>query len=68
MPCRPHTQSPCPLAPQRRFLAAVYGSHWELGHLVINAAALLLLLVPKLPEMHGVRLFGFNAADVDEDN
>lgn len=34
-------------------------------HLIINTAVLALLIIAKLPEMHGVRLLGVNAARVD---
>ena len=42
-----------------------YGTKWNMLHLAINAAVLALLIIAKLPEMHGVRLLGVNAARVD---
>jgi len=33
--------------------------------LLINAAVLVVLMVSKLPEMHGVRIFRINKAPVD---
>ena len=51
--------------PSRSFLVTCYGTKWNMLHLAINAAVLALLIIAKLPEMHGVRLLGVNAARVD---
>jgi hypothetical protein len=50
-----------------RFLVTAHFTNYELVHLVINATVLAVLLLAKLPEMHGVRLLGFNRAhDAEE--
>ncbi|CAG5123891.1 unnamed protein product [Candidula unifasciata] len=41
------------------FLASFY-SRYDQYHFVINASALTLNLIPKLPQLHKVRLFGIN--------
>ncbi|CAG5133478.1 unnamed protein product [Candidula unifasciata] len=41
------------------FLASFY-SRYDPYHFVINASALILSLIPKLPQLHKVRLFGIN--------
>ena len=53
--------------PARRFLVTAYFINWGLSgwmHLGINFVILVVLVVAKIPEMHGVRLFGVNAAPV----
>ncbi|XP_054165304.1 ORM1-like protein 3 [Oppia nitens] len=41
------------------FLTSFY-TKYDSIHFVVNFAALVLVLVPKLPHFHGVRLFGIN--------
>lgn len=41
------------------FLASFY-TKYDKRHFVINAAVLALSLIPKLPQLHGVRLFNIN--------
>ncbi|KAK2157045.1 hypothetical protein LSH36_200g04113 [Paralvinella palmiformis] len=41
------------------FLASFY-TKYDPYHFIINALSLILVLVPKLPMLHGVRLFGIN--------
>jgi hypothetical protein len=41
------------------FLASFY-TMYDRYHFVINAASLITVLIPKLPLLHGVRLFGIN--------
>jgi len=36
-------------------------------HLWVNVPILLTLLIAKLPEMHGVRIFGINRGIIDEE-
>ena len=43
----------------RYFLASFY-TKYDTTHFVINTASLLSVLIPKLPQLHGVRLFGIN--------
>ncbi|XP_064613591.1 ORM1-like protein 3 [Liolophura sinensis] len=41
------------------FLASFY-TKYDVLHFVINASCCLLSVIPKLPQLHGVRLFGIN--------
>ncbi|KTG35988.1 hypothetical protein cypCar_00042736, partial [Cyprinus carpio] len=41
------------------FLASFY-TKYDTAHFVINTASLLSVLIPKLPQLHGVRIFGIN--------
>ncbi|KAI5091189.1 ORM1-like protein 1 [Silurus meridionalis] len=41
------------------FLTSFY-TKYDTAHFVINTASLLSVLIPKLPQLHGVRLFGIN--------
>ncbi|KAJ8351638.1 hypothetical protein SKAU_G00231140 [Synaphobranchus kaupii] len=41
------------------FLASFY-TKYDTTHFVINTASLLSVLIPKLPQLHGVRIFGIN--------
>lgn len=41
------------------FLASFY-TRYDFSHFCINASVLALNLIPKLPQFHGVRLFGIN--------
>lgn len=43
----------------RYFLASFY-TKYDTAHFVINTASLLSVLIPKLPQLHGVRIFGIN--------
>lgn len=43
----------------RYFLASFY-TKYDSAHFVINTASLLSVLIPKLPQLHRVRLFGIN--------
>ena len=47
------------LSPCRFILASIYTAYSTV-HTVINILALLLGVVPKLPMLHGFRLFGIN--------
>jgi hypothetical protein len=46
-------------APRSFFLAIEYSFHHNV-HFVINLAALLLCVIPKIPGVEGTRLFGLN--------
>ena len=52
-----------------RFLITAYFINWGEGgwHLAANFILLVILVVAKLPEMHGIRLFGINRAAAMED-
>ncbi|KAI3386342.1 hypothetical protein SNEBB_010678, partial [Seison nebaliae] len=41
------------------FLASIY-THYSYGHFIVNIFSTVLILIPKLPVFHGVRLFGIN--------
>lgn len=62
-PCPNHR--PFPPAAPRSYLVTCYAVDWERQHMWINSVALVVTIVAKLPEMHGVRLFQINAARVD---
>lgn len=47
------------LSPPRYLLTSFY-TKYDPAHFVINTASLLSVLLPKLPQFHGVRLFGIN--------
>jgi len=42
------------------FLLASFYTKYEYSHFIVNILTLLLVLIPKLPMFHGVRLFGIN--------
>jgi membrane associated rhomboid family serine protease len=48
-----------------RFLITAHFTHYEMMHLIVNAIVLAVLLVAKIPEMHGVRLLGINDGRVE---
>ncbi|CAM2100250.1 unnamed protein product [Caretta caretta] len=41
------------------FLASFY-TKYDPAHFILNTASLLSVLIPKLPQLHGVRIFGIN--------
>jgi hypothetical protein len=45
---------------QSRFLVSTHYTHYDFGTFLVNFASLLLVIVPKLPIMDKVRLFGIN--------
>lgn len=49
----------------RRFLVCSHFSGYNATHLAINGVVLAVLLIAKLPEMHGVRIAGINKAPTD---
>ncbi|XP_071479545.1 ORM1-like protein 2 [Diadema setosum] len=48
------------LVPVVLFFLASFYTKYGFNHFLVNSAALLLALVPKLPMFHGFRLFGIN--------
>jgi len=44
-----------------RFFLASFYTKYDQYHFVVNAVSLLAVLIPKLPQFDGVRLFGINA-------
>ncbi|GAB5573904.1 ORM1-like protein 2 isoform X2 [Prionailurus iriomotensis] len=42
------------------YLLASFYTKYDAAHFLINTASLLSVLLPKLPQFHGVRLFGIN--------
>ena len=49
------------LFPIALFFIAVDSSGWDLAYFWINSVVLLITVLPKLPFMHRVRLFGINS-------
>ena len=43
-----------------RFLLTSFYTKYDFNHFAVNFATLLLVLIPKLPQFHMVRLFGIN--------
>ncbi|NWW99385.1 ORML1 protein, partial [Caloenas nicobarica] len=41
------------------FLASFY-TKYDPAHFILNTTSLLTVLIPKLPQLHGVRIFGIN--------
>ncbi|XP_076033400.1 sphingolipid biosynthesis regulator orosomucoid 1-like isoform X2 [Oratosquilla oratoria] len=48
------------IVPILLFILSSFYTKYEFNHFAINFAALLLVLIPKLPQFHMVRLFGIN--------
>jgi len=44
-----------------RFFLASFYTKYDQYHFVVNSVSLLAVLIPKLPQFDGVRLFGINA-------
>ena len=56
------------LVPTLITLLACYASDFDWNYLFINVGLFLLCILPKIPAMHRVRLFGINSTPaVDED-
>lgn len=51
--------SSCPPSPRSYFLTSFY-TKYDQVHFVLNTASLMSVLIPKLPQLHGVRIFGIN--------
>lgn len=49
---------PCP-SPPRYFLTSFYTKYDQI-HFILNTVSLMSVLIPKLPQLHGVRIFGIN--------
>uniref|UniRef100_A0A8C9ETS0 ORMDL sphingolipid biosynthesis regulator 1 n=1 Tax=Pavo cristatus TaxID=9049 RepID=A0A8C9ETS0_PAVCR len=49
----------CSLFSCRYFLASFY-TKYDPTHFIFNTTSLLTVLIPKLPQLHGVRIFGIN--------
>lgn len=43
-----------------RYILASFYTKYDTIHFVVNTGSLLSVLLPKLPQFHGVRLFGIN--------
>lgn len=48
------------ISPIVLYLLASFYTKYDAAHFFINTASLLSVLLPKLPQFHGVRLFGIN--------
>ncbi|KAF2719663.1 Orm1 type endoplasmic reticulum protein [Polychaeton citri CBS 116435] len=49
------------------FLISTHYTKYDLGLFLVNVAATLLVVVPKLPQLHRVRFALFNSSPIDED-
>lgn len=45
--------------PSRYFLTSFYTKYDQI-HFILNTVSLMSVLIPKLPQLHGVRIFGIN--------
>lgn len=45
--------------PPRYFLTSFY-TKYDQVHFILNTVSLMSVLIPKLPQLHGVRIFGIN--------
>uniref|UniRef100_A0A2K5P884 ORMDL sphingolipid biosynthesis regulator 2 n=4 Tax=Primates TaxID=9443 RepID=A0A2K5P884_CERAT len=48
------------ISPIVLYLLASFYTKYDAAHFLINTASLLSVLLPKLPQFHGVRVFGIN--------
>ncbi|XP_029450656.1 ORM1-like protein 2 isoform X2 [Rhinatrema bivittatum] len=48
------------ISPIVLYLLASFYTKYDVVHFIINTASLLSVLLPKLPQFHGVRVFGIN--------
>lgn len=51
--------TPLPNFPPRYFLTSFYTKYDQI-HFILNTVSLMSVLIPKLPQLHGVRIFGIN--------
>lgn len=60
---------PIPTSPRCRcsFLVVTHFTGFDKSHMAVNALVLGVLIVAKIPEMHGVRIFKINKAPTDTD-
>lgn len=49
------------------FLVVTHFTAFDKSHMAVNALVLGVLIVAKIPEMHGVRIFKINKAPTDTD-
>lgn len=43
-----------------RYILTSFYTKYDQAHFVVNTVSLLTVLIPKLPQLHGVRIFGIN--------
>lgn len=43
-----------------RYILTSFYTKYDRAHFVVNTVSLLTVLIPKLPQLHGVRIFGIN--------
>lgn len=48
------------LSPVFRYILTSFYTKYDRVHFVVNTVSLLTVLIPKLPQLHGVRIFGIN--------
>ena len=66
-PCTSGSSRPLPFPPPHplSFLVSAHAIASDPLHLFINIVILAVLIIAKVPELHGVRLFGVNKAHVE---
>jgi hypothetical protein len=53
------------VVPMVLFLVSAHAILGDTLHLFINTAIVIILIAPKLPELHGIRIFNINKAETD---
>lgn len=48
------------ICPYCRYILTSFYTKYDRVHFVVNTVSLLTVLIPKLPQLHGVRIFGIN--------
>lgn len=48
------------MSPTFRYILTSFYTKYDRIHFVVNTISLLSVLIPKLPQLHGVRIFGIN--------
>ena len=63
----PPAHAPSAPPPARSFIISVYSTSTNVHALAVNFAIVVVLLIPKLPQLEGVRLFGINKGPSDDE-
>jgi hypothetical protein len=53
------------LTPVVLFLVSSHFTNYDIAHLAVNLTMLIILVAAKLPELHGVRIFGINSGKTE---
>lgn len=46
--------------PRPRYFLTSFYTKYDQVHFILNTVSLMSVLIPKLPQLHGVRIFGIN--------